>query len=476
MNLVKDKWILTQEGLASLEDVYGKSLTVFSGDASFKISILRLLVCISTRALELSEEDWGSAEDLSDLGAKKVAELSYDYLQNNKDLFFMEGDSPFLQTPACVFPLVATNTYPVSRLLGYASVGSNAYFRDYQAQSMTPERIARSLLTTQIYSTGYKKGKGCKAYGETVSILNVPATPSFAYGCGMGAKGIHHIMLEGGTLKDTVFMNLLPEEDIKESYTLGLGIPYWEYDHGTSKFPKEFYDTYYDRLVPASLKHVRVEGNYIAYAGARDSMDTWHTETTYHYTTKRIVKKEVVNELAMTPAAGTFWRELPAFLAATREGGYRVFDTDKLENYSSVKLMSMGSCVKESMGLFNTIELEDSLIEIPIEDRALREKQILLGRGLRQAEKLGITLKISVKNMCEALKQNPSASQEKILSKYWELLSEYKGLLDSRESSKLWKRKVKECALKALRTYPAARPRELKELVKSISFIKRRRL
>jgi hypothetical protein len=495
MDLIKDKWIPTSNGRVSLLDVFTESkASDFSGDAQEIISLYRFLIALTTRAIELSGEDWDDGEDLAALGVDGMSEVVVKYLETQSFQLF-DKDRPWLQLPESVFPATEPGCkLPLGRLREHFSEGGNACFRNEQrCISMADEEIAMGVLVTQVYSPGYKTGQKSLIYGRATDVLNVAATPNFAYGGGSFVTGIQHIYLKGTRLVDSIFMSLLDKESLEDNYPAGLGTPYWEHDH-TSKYEES--DTYYARMIPAFIKAIRVDKDTdtLYYAGILTSKEcaVRTTDTTYHLVkqvvdnSKKVPKgapPEMKSVLQGVPNVGMFWKEIGAQLIAYDK--LHLLDREKLEEYDKVIVRSLGSLPKESMGLYQTQYLENSSLEIPL-GAARRSFVVKYQKGIKDA--LKIEAKISKAAWIYASSIQESSDSKSALNKltnkiknvclnsYWNALASSKDVLREYASGstddKDWKSLLKNTAADSMKSLSSGGVRQMRAYSKAINYLR----
>lgn len=488
-NLVHEPWVPTTSGLKSLAQVFQEAPLDVSGDAQVRISVYRLLVAIGTAAIQEAGLAWDDGEDLAGIGPEGVKSAALAYLAKHAPEFeLFDADRPWLQSPASVFPWDEKAVYPVGRLREHYSEGSNAMFRDeQQAGDMAPADIALGVLVTQTYSVGYKKGKGSTAYGKVIETLNVQATPNFAFGGGKFVTGIQHVMLRGRSLLETAFLNLIHKDALLKIYRVGgLGVPYWEHDPTSGPYPH--LGSAFGRLIPAHVKHIRVSGDKLLYAGGQEEA-VWPSEETYHSSEKFHFKdkKEGVDEIRLrlrgVPDAGLWWRDMGSFLADAKD--MPLFDPDKLKGTEEVSVLSLGSRSGESMGLYKTDSLEGSasvLKSRSIHDQSFRVAYRL---GLRAAQKAAAAVRKSSFIYAKDLSLVPGPVQDSTRSRFWELLSADKSQLillaeslalgqeKYDEAKEVWYKRIRSAAYGSFDGLEGSGFREKKAYAKQLSFLRR---
>ncbi|MGR3174805.1 MAG: type I-E CRISPR-associated protein Cse1/CasA [Candidatus Scalindua sp.] len=246
MNLIGDPWIPVifedgTDGLVGLRVLYQESCHIsdLSVDPPQRISLMRLLLCITQAALDGPNDDseWLKCLD-------RIIPESLHYLQERKDKFYLNGDKPFLQ----IKELTSDKKVPFDKLNICLASGHNATFFDHEANPSgrfhSLARKALNLLTFMNFSTGGKIGQA--KWGE-----NRFSHETFAAPCIKSA----HTIIRGKNLFKTIFFNLLSKKVIANFPNMEWGKPVWDNFPG-SLDDKESFDnasrTYLGRLVPLS--------------------------------------------------------------------------------------------------------------------------------------------------------------------------------------------------------------------------------
>ena len=192
-----------------------------------RVSVMRLLVCITQAALGAPKDTDGWADFGRDFSKKTTA-----YLAQWQPAFSLLGEGPrFLQRR----PTKEGVPVMISKLVPHLATGNNPTNFDHGGGSvrpMEPGALALALLTFQnfypLYGAGYK-GRGPCVDGNML-----------------------HALLRGANLQENILNNCLDAETIAESLG-GMGRPLWE------KWPATPADkpavdnarlTYLGRLVP----------------------------------------------------------------------------------------------------------------------------------------------------------------------------------------------------------------------------------
>lgn len=322
MNLVKDPWIpaVTLDGtpcMISLLDVFvsGDKFSDLAVRPHERVSLMRLFLCVAHAALNgpKDEDAWEAAAGLLPDAAQK-------YLSFWEDSFeLFHPTKPWLQ----VSGISGEKKTPVSKLNFSLATGENTTLFDHEAlldkRHIELSATIVSMLTFQCFSpgglisqvvwNGIKTGKSSKdAPCVTASML--------------------HAFVRGKTLFETICLNLLSVEDIREAGGEGssLGRPVWEH------FPGSFDDqdaiknatqTYIGRLVPmtrlillSSDGQDMYMGDGLVYPTFTDGFQSEATATVY---VKKEKSKETRALLSYQPGKAV-WRQLTAMMVKPKAG------------------------------------------------------------------------------------------------------------------------------------------------------------
>lgn len=235
-NLIDDPWIPVRwidssrsEPLVGLCRLFSEAegIADLSANPAERVSLMRLLVCISQAAIGAPPhpEAWGGFGD--DLVTEVPEYLARPEIHGRFELF---GAGPrFLQTP------VPKKAEPIStsKLFPHLATGNNPTLFDHAGgthRSVTSSRLALGLLMFQsfypLYGAGYK-GKGPCVDGNML-----------------------HLLLRGENLAESILLNCLDEETMLAQFPKGMGRPIWEIDERDRAFESNATEMYLGRLVP----------------------------------------------------------------------------------------------------------------------------------------------------------------------------------------------------------------------------------
>ncbi len=258
-NLVDEPWIpvVGEAEKRSLMGIFTAPAPAgLSGNAVDKIVILRLLLSIVQASVKIPDE-----EAYQNLSEEKIAENARKYLDEHRHLFdIYDKEKPFLQ-----FPQLAEKgeVDSCSSLSVCVATGNKTVLTRWNCEQPLPHAEKAVLLlrstcfacggkkydSSLVLSPGYVKGKTGK--GGTL----------------LGSYGYLHSYLVGTDLWQTIYWNLLTEEDIKSIgvFSSGTGLPAWE------KMPagemdaraEEYKNSYQGNLLPLDKFILLADGGLI---------------------------------------------------------------------------------------------------------------------------------------------------------------------------------------------------------------------
>lgn len=183
-----------------------------------KVVILRFLLCIAHASTPLPDVDAWSA-----LTPEKLAANALEYLEKWKDRFDLYDEKrPFLQFPQLRGQCEKSSP---NRLSLNIAGGNKTVLTQWSAgKECSDAELVRSILCGSGYGMGGKKyDKNAKIAPETVK------GSSGSQGTLTGYIGYLHSFLLGSTILETVRLNMLTEEDLRELRPeMPLGRPFWE--------------------------------------------------------------------------------------------------------------------------------------------------------------------------------------------------------------------------------------------------------
>ena len=217
-NLLDKAWIpIADMGKAGLLRVFGgRECRALGGTAVQKIAVLKLLIAIAQAAATPQDtQEWAA------MGPDGLGERCTLYLEQWRDAFWLYGDKPFLQMPACS----KAELKPYGTAMPQVASGNTTLLTHLQLEPIMSDASRALLLVEQmgfglggkktdnsvVLSKGYVKGKSAKP-GPSV--------------CHMG---LLHSFLLGDSILETVWLNLLTRDIIADTgqWEAGIGTAPW---------------------------------------------------------------------------------------------------------------------------------------------------------------------------------------------------------------------------------------------------------
>ncbi len=223
------RWLDGHHSLTSLGELFRQAGEIADLDAAphERISLIRLLVCITQAALGAPKDMYGWPDFGGDLEEKVPAYLARPDIHPHFNLF---GNGPrFLQCKAAP----GDKSYPLVQMSFTLAAGNSPTLLDHFGEApreIDPASLARLILCYQNFFVGGSMASKVKGNGPSLKML--------------------HTFLTGKNLKQTILGNCLDAANAPN-----FGKPYWE--HGTPDQIKgtaasEVTETYLGRLVPLS--------------------------------------------------------------------------------------------------------------------------------------------------------------------------------------------------------------------------------
>lgn len=246
MNLVTGSWIPVifdngETKLVSLKELYEKAelISDLVLNPPQRISIMRLLICITQGALNgpENEEEWLKCKD-------RIIPESLKYLESRTNKFNLyDKGQPFLQ----VAGLGANEKKPLDKL-DFSSPSASTLFDHEAAASSIKDRNdawkAMNLITLLNFNTTGKVGQAI--WGKENYNFSTYPTPCI---------GHSHTLLKGSNIKRSIYMNLLTKKEVKGFPNTVWGEPIWDNSPTCNNDIDAFNNaskTYLGRLVPLS--------------------------------------------------------------------------------------------------------------------------------------------------------------------------------------------------------------------------------
>ncbi|MDR1175214.1 MAG: type I-E CRISPR-associated protein Cse1/CasA [Treponema sp.] len=236
-NLLDEAWIpVAGKGKVGLLGIFqNPKLQSLGGNAIQKLALFKLLLAICQSAYTpVDEEDWES------LGAEGLSKKAAEYLQENRELFWLYGKKPFLQMPSIKEKILARKKQELAGGIKEPAAEANAkpkqiglgYYPDMPAdnntvlnQNQIPRIVSDAekalfIVTLMNFAFGGKRiEKKTEPFtpgysGKTVSARSGPSIGNH--------WGYLHTFITGDSIINTLWLNLFTKEYIENE-------PRWEF-------------------------------------------------------------------------------------------------------------------------------------------------------------------------------------------------------------------------------------------------------
>jgi len=316
-NLVDEPWIpVAGKGLVSLSNIFSDpSLSALGGNPVQKIALTKLLLAIAQSAYTPKDD-----EDWKNLGASGLAQKALAYLTAKKNLFWLYGEKPFLQMPWVkdFIDKDANEKNKEPKELGNGDFpnlpnDNNTILLQREAiNDMTDADKALFILSLMSFALA---GKQCHCNNRKPAIVG----PSLGRACFL------HTYLTTGSMRETLFLNLLTMENIEDlKFLTGkLGVPVWEWERVNIK---RISNTYLEMLVPV-CRYILLSGNgvYMTEGIKYPNHKNGWVELTMAVNRNGNAVKVMSADIKKKP-----WRELVSLLSFV--GGQTQFDCPQLRH------------------------------------------------------------------------------------------------------------------------------------------------
>ena len=322
-NLIDEPWIpvLMKDGTnrsVTLGEVFADSVRAIVDLALNpyeRVAVFRLLLCIAQAAL--------GPERLKDERAWKVVKplvgsISADYLKKWHDRFYLYGPHAFLQ-PDCISLVKVDGATPCEKLVIRLSSGNKSTLYDHEAvgnaRRLSNANLVLGFLVYQNFSSGGLSGQ-CVWDG-------VPTEKSIQ-GAPCRERSMLFSIVEGSSLLETVWLNLITDDWSRHSLKTEWGRPFWEFATLSRADTTGNEKTLLGRLAPLSraikLTHdtpVCILGEGLSYPqipASREPMASVKLQ-------KGAKKDEFSETYVSANPARMPWRELSSILSIRETGG-----------------------------------------------------------------------------------------------------------------------------------------------------------
>jgi len=352
MNLATEPWIPVLETngagqLVSLERAFegGAKIRDLAVRPHERIALMRLLLCVAHAGLNgpKDHKDWISCQP-------RVAPAALGHLRAHRQRFELLGKGPRFGQFKGLVPRGESDSTPelVTKLSFALATGNNATVFDnggagVDVRAFRPDQLAVWVVTFQCFTP--------------------PGGAGYTGKCPCGDDNMLHTILQGSTLDETVWLNLLDKESVtqvlgKDSW----GQPIWTFPKNwqrTGKWRRQATDTYLGRLMPATKgiwlyedgRRMTIERKGLTFPSFRKHGFREPSATTFTDGSKRW--------LLRGSSAVSVWRDLPAIIAKQRsdtEGRAGCLALQRFGQDTAVDLWVGGLIVVNTANIENTIE------------------------------------------------------------------------------------------------------------------------
>lgn len=225
-NLVDSPWIpVVGVGNVGLRDLFTHMpYPALGGTPVQKIAITKLLLAIAQSAYTpQDDEDWAALQPIG------LAQHCLAYVEQWRDRFDLYGEQPFLQMPA----VRVAKMQPFGAVQAEIATGNTTILtQTHIEQALDDGQKALLLMQLMGFALGGKKTDNSivlsKGYIHKSNDKGKPSTGSV--GPSLGFKGFLHNFYHGASIMETLWMNLLTQQDIggMTQFPQGLGTAPWE--------------------------------------------------------------------------------------------------------------------------------------------------------------------------------------------------------------------------------------------------------
>lgn len=221
-NLIDEKWIITVDcGLVSLRQIFtDKSIKRLGGTVIEKLSVFKLLLAIAQAAYTPENDD-----EWYKYTSETMSSVICDYLDRYHDRFYLFSENPFLQFTE-IKNLGKKILKPYSTIQPYVASGNNTIRTQSEVSfHLENSEIARLLVAQMNFAFG-----GKQVDNSIVLTDGYKKSKSGKVGIGLSYLGYLFSYFLGKNLIDTVRLNLLTKENVKETnmFPSGIGVAPWE--------------------------------------------------------------------------------------------------------------------------------------------------------------------------------------------------------------------------------------------------------
>lgn len=225
-NLIDEPWLpVAGHGRVSLRQVFSEpDLRALGGNPVEKIALMKLLLAIAQAAATPDDDTAWRA-----MGADGMTRKCLAYLDQWHDCFDLYGEQPFLQMPA----IAAAEVKSYGTVLPEIATGNTTVLTLGQVERALSDAEKAVLLACLMgFALGGKKTDNSVTLSNGYAgKRNDKGRPSTGKpGPAVAHMGLLHTLLQGGSLQESLWLNLLSRTRIAQDprFPGGLGVPPWE--------------------------------------------------------------------------------------------------------------------------------------------------------------------------------------------------------------------------------------------------------
>lgn len=320
-NLIDEPWLpVADKGRVSLRQLFTDAdCRALGGNPVEKIALMKLLLAIAQAAATPQDEAAWRA-----LGAAGLAEKCLAYLDQWHDRFDLYGDKPFLQMPA----IAAAEVKSYGTVLPHVATGNTTVLNGGQVERTLSDADKAVLLVCQMgFALGGKKTDNkvvlTPGYQGKANEKGKPSTGK--PGPAVAHMGLLHNLLQGESVKQSLWLNLLTREQVEQSqrFPAGIGAAPWQQMPAgeDDAVARDLKNSLMGRLLPLCRFCLLTEGGLhysegIAHPNYKEGM--WDPTVAVNQSGKE-------NKALWTNPEKRPWRELTAllgFLAQRQNAGF----------------------------------------------------------------------------------------------------------------------------------------------------------
>ena len=459
-NLIDEPWIpvLLQTGenrTVSLGEIFADSegaIADLALNPYERVAVFRLLLCIAQAALgpeRLQDETaWLAAKS-----AVGPAATEYLKKKNWHDRFFLYGPHAFLQ-PDCMALAKADSATPRDKLVLRLSSGNKSTLFDHDAASenrhLSDATIALGLIVYQNFSAGGLSGQ-CVWDGQPTSksIVGAPCRE----------RSMLFSILEGRSLLETIWKNLVTMSWTETSLRASWGRPFWEFDSLSRSSVAGQEKTLIGHLAPLSRAIKLTPGAADCMLGEAlqyPQIPEWREPMASVKLQSGQRRDEFVETYVSSNPARMPWRELASLLAVRETGGRKsalaLRHLASLPDEHEFTLWTGGLYSKKAKEV-DAVEWRVRLSVEMLEDVGIRRYEDAIAHADRQRGALYSACAEYAHGMLVDEASRFSAPAERI---YWDLLAQPENQrivqdVDSNDYKENWAKATRKAADEAYR-------------------------